>query len=61
MTAGKRQSQRSLIQIETIYIPGHGTKTQITILKLQIISKLQILMTKTIQSLIGCLALFYLF
>ena len=35
MTAGKRQSQRLLIQIETIYIPGHGTKipnhnTQIT-------------------------------
>jgi len=31
-------------------------KSQITILKLQTISKLQILMTKTFQSLIGCLA-----
>jgi len=53
---GKRQSQLKQILIEAICFPDTALKSQITILKLQTISKLQIPMTKTFQSLIGCLA-----
>jgi len=42
--------------MEAIYFSGYGTKFQITILKLQTISKSQIPITKLFQTIIGYLA-----
>jgi hypothetical protein len=41
--------------------PNTALKLQITIVKSQIKSKFQIPIIKTLQPLLGCLALFYLF
>jgi len=49
----QRWGKLYLIQVEAIYLlPDTALKSQIAILKLQIISKLQIAMIKTLQSFI---------